>query len=114
VDGAAPHQPGHQSDRRAGAARSDAGALRRGAGPKGGGSIVSREDEVRRRMSDDHVIVGAMADASREIAGADAGPGPTPAVWHRLQGRMQVGRARSSRPAWRGLLLAGASVAAVF
>jgi len=75
---------------------------------------VSREDEVRRRMSDDHVIVGAMADASREIAGADAGPGPTPAVWHRLQGRMQVGRARSSRPAWRGLLLAGASVAAVF
>jgi hypothetical protein len=59
-------------------------------------------------MSDDDVIVGAMADAARQISMEDAGPGPTPAVWHRLQ----VRRARVSRPPWRGLLVAGAGVAA--
>jgi len=69
---------------------------------------VSRERDVRSRMSDDDVIVGAMADAARRISMEDAGPGPTPAVWHRLQ----VRRARVSRPPWRGLLVAGAGVAA--
>jgi len=69
---------------------------------------VSRERDVRSRMSDDDVIVGAMADAARQISMEDAGPGPTPAVWHRLQ----VRRARVSRPPWRGLLVAGAGVAA--
>src|SRR3954453_16097074 len=59
-------------------------------------------------MSDDDVIVGAMSDAARRISIEDAGPGPTPAVWHRLQAR----RARVSRPPWRGLLVAGAGVAA--
>jgi hypothetical protein len=60
-------------------------------------------------MSDDDVIIGAMADAAREVALEDAGPGPTPSAWHRLQTR----RARGSRPPWRGLLLAGAGAAAV-
>jgi TolA-binding protein len=59
-------------------------------------------------MSDDDVIVGVMADAARRVSIEDAGPGPTPAVWHRLQLR----RARVSRPPWRGLLVAGAGVAA--
>ena len=70
---------------------------------------MSRERDVRSRMSDDDVIVGAMADAARQVSIEDAGPGPTPAVWHRLQLR----RARVSRPPWRGLLVAGAGVAAV-
>jgi TolA-binding protein len=70
---------------------------------------VSRERDVRSRMSDDDVIIGALADAAREVALEDAGPGPTPAAWHRLQTR----RARGSRPPWRGLLLAGAGAAAV-
>ena len=70
---------------------------------------MSRERDVRSRMSDDDVIVGAMADAARQVSVEDAGPGPTPAVWHRLQLR----RARVSRPPWRGLLVAGAGVAAV-
>jgi len=70
---------------------------------------VSRERDVRSRMSDDDVIVGAMADAARQIAFEDAGPGPTPAVWHRLQTR----RARGSRPPWRGLLVVSAGAAAV-
>ncbi|HXU00167.1 MAG TPA: FecR domain-containing protein, partial [Polyangia bacterium] len=65
-------------------------------------------DDVRSRMSDDDVIVGAMADASRRIAFEDAGPGPTPAVWHRLQTR----RARAARPPWRGMLVLGAGAAA--
>jgi hypothetical protein len=69
---------------------------------------VSRDGDVRNRMSDDDVIVGAMADAARRVCAEDAGPGPTPAVWHRLQ----VRRARVSRPPWRGLLVAGAGVAA--
>jgi hypothetical protein len=60
-------------------------------------------------MSDDDVIVDAMADAARQIAFEDAGPGPTPAVWHRLQTR----RARGSRPPWRGLLVVSAGAAAV-
>ena len=70
---------------------------------------MSRERDVRSRMSDDDVIVGAMADAARQVSVEDAGPGPTPAVWHRLQAR----RSRVSRPPWRGLLVAGAGVAAV-
>jgi len=70
---------------------------------------VSRERDVRSRMSDDDVIVDAMADAARQIAFEDAGPGPTPAVWHRLQTR----RARGSRPPWRGLLVVSAGAAAV-
>ena len=70
---------------------------------------MSRERDVRSRMSDDDVIVGVMADAARQIAFEDAGPGPTPAVWHRLQTR----RARGSRPPWRGLLVVSAGAAAV-
>ncbi len=70
---------------------------------------MSRERDVRSRMSDDDVIVDAMADAARQIAFEDAGPGPTPAVWHRLQTR----RARGSRPPWRGLLVVSAGAAAV-
>jgi TolA-binding protein len=65
--------------------------------------------DVRRRMSDDDVIVGAMAEAARGVVAEDSGPGPTPAVWHRLQAR----RTRVSRPPWRGLLVAGAGVTAV-
>ena len=70
---------------------------------------MSREGDVRSRMSDDDVIVDVMADAARQIAFEDAGPGPTPAVWHRLQTR----RARGSRPPWRGLLVVSAGAAAV-
>jgi hypothetical protein len=69
---------------------------------------MSREVEVR-GMSDDDAIIGAMSDAATRIAVEDAGPGPTPAVWHRLQQR----RARPARPPWRGLLVAGAGAAAV-
>jgi hypothetical protein len=61
---------------------------------------------------DDATLIDALSEAAREAAAGDAGPGPTPAVWHRLQDRMQVGRARRSRPPWRGLLLAGAGLAA--
>ena len=71
---------------------------------------MSRERDVRSRMSDDDVIVGAMADAARRIcgrgrgAGTDAGGVAPPAG---------AARARVSRPPWRGLLVAGAGVAAV-
>jgi len=58
---------------------------------------------------DDGAIIGAMSEAARRTATEDAGPGPTPAAWHRLQ----VRRARGTRPPWRGLLVAGAGVAAV-
>ena len=58
--------------------------------------------------TEDEVIIGALSQEARQIAVEDAGPGPTPAVWHRLQER----RARRSRPPWRGLLLAGAGMAA--
>jgi hypothetical protein len=61
---------------------------------------------------DDHkgdAVVAAMSDAARQIAADDAGPGPTPAVWHRLQ----EARARRPRGARRGLLLLGAGAAAV-
>jgi hypothetical protein len=54
-------------------------------------------------------IVQAMSEAARRTAIEDAGPGPTPAAWHRLQQR----RVRATRPPWRGLLVAGAGVAAV-
>ena len=60
-------------------------------------------------MSDDDAIIDAMSDAANRIAVEDAGPGPTPAVWHRLQQR----RARPARSPFRGLLLAGAGAAAV-
>src|SRR4029079_2963006 len=60
-------------------------------------------------VSGDDVIVDVMAEAARQIAFEDAGPGPTPAVWHRLQTR----RARGSRPPWRGLLVVSAGAAAV-
>lgn len=69
---------------------------------------MSREVEVP-GMSDDDAIIGAMSDAAARIAVEDAGPGPTPAVWHRLQQR----RARTTRPPWRGLLVASAGAAAV-
>jgi TolA-binding protein len=58
---------------------------------------------------EDGAIIDAMSEASRRTATEDAGPGPTPAAWHRLQ----VRRARGTRPPWRGLLVAGAGVAAV-
>src|SRR5947208_4601675 len=51
-------------------------------------------------LSDD-AIVDALSGTAREIAAADAGPGPTPAVWHRLQTRMQVRSGRGARPPWR-------------
>jgi len=57
----------------------------------------------------DEQIIDALSQASRRAAAEDAGPGPTPAVWHRLQSR----RARGTRPPWRGLLVAGAGLAAV-
>src|SRR6185436_12681515 len=109
LDGATAHQPRQPARRRAGAARSDAGPVRGQAGAGAGGPVVSRERDVRSRMSDDDVIVDVMADAARQIAFEDAGPGPTPAVWHRLQTR----RARGSRPPWRGLLVVSAGAAAV-
>ena len=68
---------------------------------------MSREADMPGR-TDDQVIIGALSQEARQIAVEDAGPGPTPAVWHRLQER----RARRSRPPWRGLLLAGAGMAA--
>jgi hypothetical protein len=72
---------------------------------------MRREVDMPGRV-DDAALVDALSEAAREAAAGDAGPGSTPAVWHRLQDRMQAGRARRSRPPWRGLLLAGAGVAA--
>ncbi|HEY7375802.1 MAG TPA: FecR family protein, partial [Polyangia bacterium] len=74
---------------------------------------MSREADMRERQEDD-AVVDALSSAAREIAAGDAGPGPTPAVWHRLQHRLHAGRTRTARPPWRGLLLAGAGVAAAF
>jgi len=58
---------------------------------------------------DDGAIIDALSEAARRTAIAEAGPGPTPAAWHRLQAR----RTRRTVPPWRGLLVAGAGVAAV-
>jgi FecR protein len=69
---------------------------------------MSRAVEVP-GMSDDDAIIGAMSDAATRIAVEDAGPGPTPAVWHRLQQR----RARPARSPFRRLLLAGAGATAI-
>ena len=71
---------------------------------------MSREADrpARSRRIDDEVIIDALSREARRSAAEDGGPGPTPAVWHRLQER----RARRSRPPWRGLLLAGAGMAA--
>jgi hypothetical protein len=71
---------------------------------------MSREADMPGRPDriDDEVIVDVLSQEARQLAAGDAGPGPTPAVWHRLQER----RARRSRPPWRGLLLAGAGMAA--
>jgi len=68
---------------------------------------MSREADMPGR-TDAEVIIGALSHEARRTAVEDAGPGPTPAVWHRLQAH----RARRSRPPWRGLLLAGAGMAA--
>jgi hypothetical protein len=68
---------------------------------------VSRKVDVPDRV-DDGALIDALAREARRTAAEDAGPGPTPAAWHRLQSR----RALRSRPPWRGLLLAGAGVAA--
>ncbi len=68
---------------------------------------MSREADMSGR-TDAEVIIGALSQEARRTAAEDAGPGPTPAVWHRLQ----THRARRSRPPWRGLLLAGAGMAA--
>ena len=57
---------------------------------------------------DDKLMIDVLSQEARQTAVVDAGPGPTPAVWHRLQER----RALRSRPPWRGLLLAGAGMAA--
>ena len=68
---------------------------------------MSRQDD-RRAAEADGAVIGAMSKAARRIAATDAGPGPTPAVWHRLQ----MARARPPRRShWRGLLLLGAGVA---
>ena len=71
---------------------------------------MSREADMpgRPRRIDDEVIIDALSQEARRTALEDAGPGPTPAVWHRLQAH----RARRSRPPWRGLLLASAGMAA--
>jgi TolA-binding protein len=74
---------------------------------------MSREADVP-KVLDDEDLIDALSGAARETAAGDAGPGPTPAVWHRLQDRLQLGRPRRTRVPGRGLLLAGASVAAVF
>jgi len=80
---------------------------------------MSREADMRdprdqRNQQDNDAFVDALSSAAREIAAGDAGPGPTPAVWHRLQRRMHAKRVGSAGPPWRGLLLAGAGVAAAF
>src|SRR6185312_6115663 len=87
---------------------SDAGAVRARlrAGRKGAG--VKRQRDLTGGL-DDGAIVDALSEAARRTAIEDAGPGPTPAAWHRLQTR----RARGTVPPWRGLLVAGAGVAAV-
>jgi len=69
---------------------------------------VSRRDD--RGAEADDAVIDAMSDAARQIAAIDAGPGPTPAVWHRLQ----LARARPLRRSpRRGLLLLGAGAAAM-
>jgi ferric-dicitrate binding protein FerR (iron transport regulator) len=69
---------------------------------------VSRDDD--RRAQADGAVIDVMSDAARRIAADAAGPGPTPAAWHRLQlARARVPR-RSPR---RGLLLLGAGAAAM-
>src|SRR5262245_41848098 len=74
---------------------------------------MSRDADVK-SARDDAATIGALSDAAREIAAADAGPGPTPAVWHRLQHRLHVVRVGRSPPPWRGLLLAGAGLSAAY
>ena len=74
---------------------------------------MSREGDVPNRLQQvqqvkDDALVDALSGAAREIAATDAGPGPTPAVWHRMQSRLHARGARSSRPPWRGLLVMGA------
>jgi ferric-dicitrate binding protein FerR (iron transport regulator) len=68
--------------------------------------VTARSDMPGR--ADDQALIDALSDEARRTAAQDAGPGPTAAAWHRLQAR-RIGR---SRPPWRGLLLAGAGVAA--
>ncbi|HMF44768.1 MAG TPA: FecR domain-containing protein [Polyangia bacterium] len=77
---------------------------------------MSREGDVPNRLDPltDDALVGALSGAAREIAATDAGPGPTPAVWHRMQSRLHARSARGSRPPLRGLLVMGAGVAAAF
>jgi hypothetical protein len=78
---------------------------------------MSREVDMPGRSDrpdriDDEVIIDALSREARRAAAEGAGPGPTPAVWHRLQHQLHMRRARRSRPPWRGLLLAGAGMAA--
>jgi len=58
---------------------------------------MSREADMPGRTDDD-IIVDELSQEARQLAALDAGPGPTPAVWHRLQHRLQERRARRSRP----------------
>jgi ferric-dicitrate binding protein FerR (iron transport regulator) len=37
----------------------------------------------------DEVVLTPLSEAARRVASAEAGPGPTPAVWHRLQARRE-------------------------
>ncbi len=58
----------------------------------------------------DDELIGSLSEAARRQAAEDAGPGPTPAAWHRLQ----VARDGSARPSFRRWLpVAAAALAAL-
>jgi hypothetical protein len=57
-------------------------------------------------------LLAALSETARTIAAEDAGPGPTPAAWHRLQA-MRARPARAGRGRWL-LPAAALAAAAVF
>ncbi len=62
----------------------------------------------------DAAILDPLSRAARRTAAQDAGPGPTPAVWHRLQTRRAKPPARRTGPLWLGAAVAVAAGAAFY
>lgn len=72
----------------------------------------------RERESDldpiDAAILAPLAQAARRTATQDAGPGPTPAVWHRLQLRRAKTARRRTAPLWFAAAAMAAGAVAVY
>jgi hypothetical protein len=62
----------------------------------------------------DAAILEPLSRAARRTAAQDAGPGPTPAVWHRLQARRAKPPGRRTGPLWLGAAVAVAAGAAFY